>query len=51
MSPNTYEMGKNITAAPNTIVPARGSSTCTIFAGPIRFEQMRMVTNAAITSS
>jgi len=32
-------------------VPKSGSSTCEIFAGPIRLEQMSTVTNAAITNS
>ena len=43
-----YEIGKNSTPAPK----ANGSqSNCTIFAGPIRLEQMRIVTKAAITNS
>jgi hypothetical protein len=51
MSPKTYEMGKKSTPAPKTTAPKNGSSICTAFAGPIRFEQMRTVTNAAITKS
>jgi hypothetical protein len=48
MSPKMYEIGKKRTPAPK----ANGiQSGCTIFAGPIRFEQMRIVTNAAITNS
>ena len=42
---------KNSTPAPNTSVPTSGSSTCEIFAGPIRLAQISTVTNAAITNS
>ena len=43
--------GLNSTPAPKVRVPRSGASTCAILAGPIRLEQIRMVTNAAITNS
>jgi hypothetical protein len=51
MSPNTYEIGKNSTPAPKVTTPSSGRSSCAIFAGPIRLEQISIVTNAAITNS
>jgi hypothetical protein len=44
-------MGKKRTPAPKVRRPSTGTSTCAIFAGPIRLEQTRMVTNATITKS
>ncbi len=51
MSPKTYETGKKSTPAPKVMTPTSGRSICEIFAGPMRLEQMRIVTNAAITNS
>jgi hypothetical protein len=44
-------MGKKRTPAPKVTPPAPERSSCAIFAGPMRFEQMRMTTKAAITNS
>jgi len=44
-------MGKKSTPAPKVTSPRTGSSTCETLAGPMRFEQMRTVTKAAITNS
>jgi hypothetical protein len=51
MSPKTYEIGKKRTPAPKVRTPTTGQSTCTIFAGPMRFEHTSTTTNATITNS
>src|SRR5258706_7993627 len=50
-SPNTDEIGKKSTPAPKVTAPMSGKPSCAIFAGPIRFEQINIVTNADSTNS
>ena len=51
MSPKIKEIGKNKTPAPKVRMPKNGTSICEIFAGPIKFDVINTVTNAAMTRS
>ena len=46
-----YEIGKNSTPAPNGVGPSSGRSTTACLAAPMKLEQIRTVTNAAMMKS